>query len=910
MKTTSLEREMTDQKYIYAFGDGTAEGRGDQKELLGGKGAGLAEMSRLGIPVPPGFTITTEACIYYHDHGSQYPAGLEDEFDRHLARLGETLGRRFGDPDNPLLLSVRSGAKVSMPGMMDTVLNLGLNDATVAAQTAAGHDARFLRDSYRRLLTMYGDVVLGVAHEHFEKALAAERDRAGVEFDSELSAEALDELIETYKGLIAEHGARPFPQDPMEQLWGGVAAVFDSWNIRRAREYRRLHHLSDDMGTAVNVQAMVFGNRGADCATGVAFTRNPATGEKRLYGEYLVNAQGEDVVAGIRTPRQIVDEDGTSLGDDFPDAYAELGQVCERLEEHYRDMQDVEFTIEHGKLYMLQTRTGKRTGPAALRIAVEMVEEGRIDPPTALKRIEPDQLIQLLAPVFDDAEKAQAVDGGRLLASGLGAGPGAASGKIALTAERAAEMAAAGSVLLVREETSPDDIVGMHAAAGILTSRGGMTSHAAVVARGMGKPCIVGAGALVVDSAAGTVRVAGRELREGDALSIDGTTGEVIEGALATHPSEVQQAVLGDGEASSPAAHAFLKLLEWADGERRLKVRANADTPHDARVARAFGAQGIGLCRTEHMFFEEDRIPWVRRMIMANTAEDRVAALAHLLPVQQGDFEGIFEALDGLPVTIRLLDPPLHEFLPHSADDMAELAEAIGVSVGAVKDKAESLSEANPMLGHRGCRLGITAPEIYDMQVEAIARAAAKRKKAGGDVRPEIMLPLVGSESEISRLRLRTAEVLARVEEEEGVAINALIGTMIEVPRAALVADTIARHADFFSFGTNDLTQMTYGFSRDDIGSFLPHYLDEKVLPFDPFARIDPDGVGALVEMACQKGRSERPDLKLGICGEHGGEPHSVAFCHGVGLDYVSCSPYRIPVARLAAAQAKLAEEE
>jgi pyruvate,orthophosphate dikinase len=896
------------QKFIYSFGGGTADGRGDQKSLLGGKGAGLAEMSRLGVPVPPGFTITTEVCTFFQDHGGGYPEGLAGEFEEHLARLGERLSRRFGDPANPLLVSVRSGAAISMPGMMDTVLNLGLNDATVEALTAAGADPRFVRDSYRRLLSMYGDVVLEAPHESFERALREARREAGVETDAELPAEALDRVIEEYQRIIAREGRHPFPQHPKEQLWGAVAAVFLSWNIQRARDYRRIHGIPDDLGTAVNVQAMVFGNRGSDCATGVAFTRNPATGEARLYGEYLTNAQGEDVVAGIRTPRPITPSDGArGLAEEFPDAFGEFRQVCRRLEDHFGDMLDVEFTIEHGRLYMLQTRTGKRTGPAAVRIAVDMVREGRIGKEKALARVEPEQLAQMLAPVFDLKEKELAVAGGRLLARGLGAGPGAASGRIATSAVRAAEMAAGGPVLLVREETSPDDIVGMHAAVGILTSRGGMTSHAAVVARGMGKPCIVGAGALAVDSEAGEVRVGSKVFREGDELSIDGTTGEVLSGALAARPSEVIQVLLEGGKEASPAVEALLQLLTWADEVRRLRVRANADTPHDARVARAFGGEGIGLCRTEHMFFEADRLPWVQRMILATTPEDRKAALARLLPMQQQDFEGIFEALEGLPVTVRLLDPPLHEFLPKEEEDLAGLAASIGVAVKAVRDKAEALHEANPMLGHRGCRLGLTAPEIYDMQVEAIARAACSRQKAGVDVRPEIMLPLVGTEEEIARLRQRTAEVLARVMAEEGAEVPTLIGTMIEVPRAALVADRIARHTDFFSFGTNDLTQMTYGYSRDDAGTFLPQYIGDGVLAGDPFASLDADGVGQLVEMACRKGRKTRGDLKLGICGEHGGDPASIDFFERVGLDYVSCSPYRIPIARLAAARAKLA---
>jgi len=900
-------------KWVYAFGGGTAEGEGRQKALLGGKGAGLAEMSRLGIPVPPGFTITTEACIAYQRGAKSHPDGLREEVAEHLARLEELQGRRFGDPSDPLLVSVRSGGPVSMPGMMDTVLNLGLSRRSVEALTAAGADARWVRDAYRRLLTMYGDVVMGVEHREFERILGAARSEQAAENDAELTAESLERVIERFEALIAEHAGRPFPQDPQEQLWGGIRAVFDSWDNKRARDYRRLHGLPDDMGTGVNVQAMVFGNRGGDCATGVAFTRSPATGAKGLYGEYLVNAQGEDVVAGTRTPKPIGGDDGRGgMRDEYGEATARLEEVCRTLEAHYREMQDVEFTIEHGELYMLQTRTGKRTGPAAVRIAVEMVDEGLIDPKTALARVEPLHLEQMLAPDFDLAEKQKAVEEGRLLAKGLPAGPGAASGRIALEADRAAEMAAQsdklGPVLLVREETSPEDIVGMHASVGILTSRGGMTSHAAVVARGMGKPCIVGAGAIAVDESAGEVRVAGKTLREGDWLSIDGTAGEVIEGRLAPHDSEVLQA-LGGAIEESPMSTAFRRVLDWADAERRLAVRANADTPDDARRAREFGAQGIGLCRTEHMFFEEDRIQWVRRMILASGAEERRKPLAELLPVQQADFEGIFEAMDGLPVTIRLLDPPLHEFLPHGEKALAELAREMGIEPAAVADKAEALRETNPMLGHRGCRLGVTAPEIYDMQAEAIVRAACARRRAGGDPVPEIMVPLVGTPEELRVIRERIAAVLERVQAEEGVEIEALIGTMIEVPRAALVAGEIAAHADFFSFGTNDLTQMTYGFSRDDAGSFLPAYIEQGVLPGDPFASLDEAGVGALVTMACEKGRAANGHLHVGVCGEHGGDPRSVAFFHQAGLDYVSCSPFRVPIARLAAARAALGVE-
>jgi pyruvate,orthophosphate dikinase len=891
-------------KHIYAFGGGSAEGDGAQKDLLGGKGAGLAAMSRLGIPVPPGFTLTTEVCSFYQEHQGGYPEGLEAELEEHLRRVEELLGQGFGDPGNPLLFSVRSGAPRSMPGMMDTILNLGLNDAIVETWIARGADARFVLDAYRRLLTMYGDVVLGVPHHDFEALLTAAREAEGAATDADLSPAALRALVPRYLELIETKHGRPFPQEPRQQLWGAIAAVFESWNNPRARDYRRLERIPDHPGTGVNVQAMVFGNRGADCATGVAFTRNPATGERKFFGEYLINAQGEDVVAGIRTPKPVEGENGDGLAKDFPAAWGELQEVCSILEHNFRDMQDIEFTIQHGHLFMLQTRAGKRTGAAAVRIAVDMVEEGLIDERTAVGRVEPTHLVQMLAPEFDVKEKAQA----ELLARGLPAGPGAASGRIALTAERAAEMSAAGPVLLVRAETSPEDIVGMHAAAGILTSRGGMTSHAAVVARGLGKPCLVGAGELDVDEHAGTVRVKGKVLREGDPLSIDGTTGEVLAGALSTRPSDVLRALLdGDaGSSSSPGARAFRQVLEWADAERRLRVRANADTPHDARVARALGAQGIGLCRTEHMFFAEERIPWVRRMILAEDEDGRREALTKLLPMQQKDFEGIFAALAGLPITVRLLDPPLHEFLPHGEKALRQLADQMGIDPAQVEARADALAEANPMLGLRGCRLGLTAPDIYDMQVAAIARAACVRTKAGDHVRPEIMVPLVGTEEEMIRLRRQVAATCARVLAEEGVELEIPIGTMIEVPRAALMADRIALHADFFSFGTNDLTQMTYGYSRDDASRFLPEYIETKVLPHDPFQSLDAEGVGQLVALACQRGRQARPGLHLGVCGEHGGDPDSIEFFDRTGLDYVSCSPYRLPIARLAAARSAL----
>ncbi len=895
-------------KRVYAFGAGSTDSEGLGKDLLGGKGFGLAEMSRLGIPVPPGFTITTEVCNAYNERGGKYPQGLAEEVASHVAQLEGTLGQKFGDPADPLLVSVRSGAPLSMPGMMDTILNLGLNDELVDAQSKIpGFDTRSLLDAYRRLIAMYSNIVMDLPRPPFEAALTAARGKQGVATDAELSRESLSEICCKFMGIVGEAG-KTFPQDPKEQLWGAITAVFESWNGDRAKAYRKINGISDKLGTAVNVQAMVFGNRGTDCATGVAFTRNPATGEGRIYGEFLTNAQGEDVVAGIRTPQTIeTTPDSPGLAADFPDAARELEAVAKRLEAHFRDMQDLEFTIQHGKLFMLQTRTGKRTGSAAVRIAAEMVGEGVIDSAEALKRVEPQHLEQMLAPVFDLDQKKAAVADHRLLAKGLPAGPGAATGRIALTAEKAAAMAAepqSKPIILVRAETSPEDIVGMHVAVDILTSRGGMTSHAAVVARGMGKPCVVGAGDLSVDETDG-IRVGDRHLAEGDEISIDGTTGEVIAGRLESVPSAVLEG-LRSGRSDEPGAKAFVEILAWADQVRRLKVRANADTPTDAEAARLFGAQGIGLCRTEHMFFDEERIPWVRRMILANDEAERKESLARLLPMQQSDFEGIFAALPGLPITIRLLDPPLHEFLPHGEKAIRALAEQMGVAPEAVEAKAEQLHESNPMLGHRGCRLGLTAPDIYDMQVEGIVRAACVRAKAGEKVRPEIMVPLVGSVTEMIALRQRILAVRDRILAAEGLAIEILVGTMIEVPRAALVAGQIAEHADFFSFGTNDLTQMTFGFSRDDVGSFLPRYLEDGILEEDPFASIDEEGVGQLVRMACEQGRASNAQLHLGVCGEHGGDPRSVHFFDRVGLDYVSCSPYRVPIARLAAARARL----
>jgi pyruvate, orthophosphate dikinase len=893
-------------KLVYGFGDGTAEGSAELKNLLGGKGAGLAEMSRLGIPVPPGFTLTTEACIHVQRNDGAWPPGLEAEVREQLTRLEKLRGERFGDLERPLLVSVRSGAVVSMPGMMDTVLDLGLTREIVEARCSAdgGRESGFWLDCYRRLLMMFGSVVLGLPEGELVAAVAEARRSEDRDEEARPGPGGQRRAIAGLEAVYRRHD-KELPQDPFAQLRASIDAVFASWSNRRAHEYRRLHGIPEDLGTGATVQTMVFGNRGAGCASGVAFTRNPATGEPLLYGEYLLDAQGEDVVAGTHTPRPIGAGAG-SLAEEMPKAYDELCEIAKVLEQHFRNMQDVEFTVDRSRLYMLQTRTGKRSGPAAVRIAVEMVDEGLIDEREALRRVEPQHLVQMMAPVFDAAERERARKEGQLLARGLPAGPGAASGRIAFDAQRAADMAhEGGPVLLVRDETSPEDIVGMYASVGILTTRGGMTSHAAVVARGLGKPCVVGAGDLQVDEAAGVLHAGSRAIREGEWLSLDGTSGEVLEGRLTTQPSQVLAALRGKGE-KTPASVAFERLLQWADRERRLRVRANADTPEDARTARALGAEGIGLCRTEHMFFEAERIPWVRQLILARDEKERQRALAKLLPVQQGDFEGILRALHGLPVTIRLLDPPLHEFLPREEEAIARLAADMDVPIEHVHAKVESLAESNPMLGHRGCRLGLTTPEIYDMQVEAIVRATCRLMREGIAAHPEIMIPLVGVEEEIARLRRRTADLVARIAQEEGVELAIPIGTMIEVPRAALIADKIARHADFFSFGTNDLTQMTYGFSRDDVARFLVRYVEDGILPFDPFARLDTEGVGQLVEMACRLGRQTRSDLKLGICGEHGGDPHSIEFFAAVGLDYVSCSPYRVPIARLAAARAAL----
>jgi pyruvate, orthophosphate dikinase len=880
------------KRRVYYFGDGKADGRGDQKELLGGKGAGLAEMTRLGVPVPPGFTISTEVCAEYDAASGGVPAAVKREALAALARVEKVMGARFGDVERPLLLSVRSGARASMPGMMDTVLNLGLNDETVQGLARLA-DERFAFDSYRRFIHMYADVVLGVPHERFETRLEHLKERRGIELDTELSATDWREVIGEYLALVKEQTGRPFPQDPAEQLWGAVAAVFRSWGNDRAVRYRRIHAIPDGWGTAVNVQAMVFGNMGDDCATGVAFTRNPSTGERSFYGEYLKNAQGEDVVAGIRTPQPINgasaepgQEHLPTLESEMPKAYQQLVRIYQGLEKHYRDMQDIEFTIQQGTLWLLQTRNGKRTVRAAVKIAVDMAKEGLITREQAVLRVDPGSLDQLLHPTLDpQAERT-------VVAKGLPASPGAAVGTIVFSADEAETRAKAGEkVVLVRIETSPEDIHGMHAAQGILTARGGMTSHAAVVARGMGKCCVAGCGSLRIDYGKKEMRVDGHVLHAGDAITLDGSTGEVMLGAIPTVTPEL--------------GGAFAELMSWADRLRTVKVRTNADTPTDAKVARQFGAEGIGLCRTEHMFFEPGRILAVREMILAGDAASRERALAKLLPIQRSDFVGIFRAMEGLPVTIRLLDPPLHEFLPHAEGEIREVAAALGTDVGAIRGKLEELKEYNPMLGLRGCRLGITYPEIYRMQVRAIVEAACEVEDSGTDVEPEIMIPLVSHVRELSRLRALVDEEVRNVFQRHPKArVRPQIGTMIEVPRAALTAGAIAEYADFFSFGTNDLTQMAYALSRDDAGRFLSTYLELGILESDPFVSIDQEGIGVLMRLGAEQGRARRKDLKLGICGEHGGDPRSVAFCASLGFDYVSCSPFRVPVARLAAAQA------
>ena len=882
-------------KWVYAFGGGKAEGRAAMRNLLGGKGAGLAEMAQLGLPVPPGFTITTEVCTYFYQHGKTYPKELKRQVDAALAEIGRVTGKRFGDRDNPLLVSVRSGARASMPGMMDTVLNLGLNDVTVKALAAKSGDRRFALDSYRRFITMYSDVVLGIDHHHFEEILDDHKDRNGYTLDTDLNADDLEELVARYKQRVEEERGKPFPQDPNAQLWGAIGAVFGSWMNQRAITYRRLHNIPESWGTAVNVQAMVFGNMGESSATGVAFTRNPSTGEKKLYGEYLINAQGEDVVAGIRTPQEITEAARKEAGSDkpsmekaLPEAFAALKRIQGTLERHYRDMQDLEFTVEQGKLWMLQTRSGKRTAQAALRIAVDLAHEKLIDRTEAVKRIDPGALDQLLHPTIDPkAER-------KIIATGLPASPGAASGEIVFSSDEAETLKSQGrKVILVRVETSPEDIHGMHAAEGILTTRGGMTSHAAVVARGMGKPCVSGAGSLRVDYRTQTLTAGGTVLKKGDKLTIDGATGQVLAGAV-----PMLEPVLA-GE--------FATVMKWADEVRGLKVRANADTPADARAAIKFGAEGIGLCRTEHMFFDEDRIRAVREMILAEDEAARRAALAKLLPMQRGDFLALFKIMGGLPVTIRLLDPPLHEFLPHTEREIAEVAQAMGADAQRLADRARELHEFNPMLGFRGCRLAIAYPEIAEMQARAIFEAAAEAgRQTGKPVAPEIMVPLIASKREFDLVKERIDATAQKVAAETGAKLKYQVGTMIELPRAALKADEIAESAEFFSFGTNDLTQTAFGISRDDAASFLGIYTAKGILPCDPFVSLDRDGVGELIRIASERGRKARGKLKLGICGEHGGDPASVAFCHEVGLDYVSCSPFRVPIARLAAAQAAL----
>ena len=882
---------MTDpHKYVYSFGGGTAEGKADMKSLLGGKGANLAEMSVIGIPVPPGFTITTEVCAAYYEHGKTLPESVSPQVEAAIRAMEARFGAKLGDPENPLLVSVRSGAALSMPGMMNTILNLGLSDVSVEGLAKKTGNPRFAYDGYRRLIDMFGSVVMGVEHELFEHELASLKSKRGVKLDTELSGDDLKELVKRYKDVYKAHTKADFPQDPIEQLWASIKAVFASWEGKKAIEYRRIERITGLKGTAVNVQAMVFGNMGENSGTGVAFTRDPNTGEDVFYGDYLINAQGEDVVAGIRTPEPI-----SRLADDMPKVYEQLMGIRQKLESHYKEMQDIEFTVQDGTLYMLQTRTGKRTGTAAVRIAVEMAGEGLIDERTAIQRVNPDSLNHLLLPQLDPKAEINPV------ARGIAASPGAASGQVVLTAEAAvalAEESPGASIMLVRKETSPEDVAGMDKAAGILTATGGKASHAAVVARGWGKPCVVGCDAMAIDEKAGSITLNGQTVKVGDYLTINGTTGDVMIGKAAT----VDPEMTGD----------FATLMTWADKVRTLKIRTNADTPRDASKARGFGAEGIGLCRTEHMFFEGQRIVDMRKMILADDEQGRKTALAALEPYQREDFIGIFEAMAGLPVTIRLLDPPLHEFLPHDEAGQSEVARQLGIPLEKVQRRVTQLHEANPMLGLRGCRLAIRYPEIGDMQVRAIIEAAIEVASRGHEVLPEIMIPLVGTVEELSFLKKRAVAIADEVMARKGRRIEYLIGTMIEVPRAALTADEIAREAEFFSFGTNDLTQMTFGFSRDDISSFMPTYMEQKILKVDPFQTLDATGVGKLIEWGVAKGRAARKEqgaeLKVGICGEHGGDPESVAFCHKVGMDYVSCSPFRVPIARLAAAQAALAD--
>jgi pyruvate, orthophosphate dikinase len=900
------------RKFVYFFGGGKAEGKASMRASLGGKGAGLHEMTRIGVPVPPGFTITTDVCTYHYAHGGRYPKRLSVDVRLALGRVEKILGKRFGDENDPLLVSVRSGARESMPGMMDTVLNLGLNDQTVRGLIRRTQDPRFAYDSYRRFVHMYSDVVLGLKardksqHDPFEQIIEEKKRSRGVRFDTELSADDLKEIVERYKAEVKARTGKNFPDNPLAQLWGAIAAVFGSWSNDRAVAYRELYNIPHEWGTAVNVQAMVFGNLGETCATGVAFTRNPSTGAKEFYGEFLVNAQGEDVVAGIRTPRAI-----SELKTVMPRAYAQLKTVCKTLEKHYRDVQDIEFTIEDNRLWLLQTRSGKRTGFAAIRVAVEMVEEKIITKQQALLRVEADHLNQLLRPIFDPQDKQRAAIEERILVKGLPAGPGAATGRIVFHAEDAVEWKSNGErVVLCRIETSPDDIRGMEAAQGILTARGGMTSHAALVARQMGKVCVAGCEALLIDYRARMMRVNGTILKEGDWISVDGSTGEVIRGEVQTRPSEVLQVLLENTLAAtkSPLYGQYAKIMKWSDEFRKLGVRTNTDQPDQAEVARAFGAEGIGLCRTEHMFFRGDRIQAVREMILADDEDGRRKALAKLLPMQKEDFKAILNIMGDLPVTIRTLDPPLHEFLPSRDQEITELAQVMGMPLESLRDKVRILHEFNPMLGHRGCRLGISYPEITEMQARAIFEAACELRREGKKSFPEVMIPLVGSREEFAAQKKIVQRVAKETMNAYGVKVRFLIGTMIELPRACLVADEIAQEAEFFSFGTNDLTQTCLGLSRDDAGKFLPTYVFDGLLPEDPFVSVDQDGVGALMKIGVRKGRKGRKNLEIGICGEHGGDPKSIHFCHQIGLDYVSCSPYRIAIAKLAAAQAALLE--
>jgi pyruvate,orthophosphate dikinase len=890
---------MVKTRWVYAFGGGGADGDASMKNLLGGKGANLAEMSSLGLPVPPGFTITTEACTHFYANNRQYPSDLKEQVAAGLRRVEELTGKTFGDPGNPLLVSVRSGARASMPGMMDTVLNLGLNDETAEGLAMLAGDRRFAFDSYRRFIQMYSNVVLGLDHHMFEEILDEHKDRLDAHVDTALSADDWEAVVADYKKAVEAELGQPFPQDPHAQLWGAVGAVFASWMNDRAKFYRRMHDIPESWGTAVNVQSMVFGNMGETSATGVAFTRNPSTGENKLYGEFLINAQGEDVVAGIRTPqaltraaREEMGEKQASMEEALPEVFTQFKAAVEKLEKHYRDMQDIEFTVEKGRLYMLQTRNGKRTAKAALKVAVDLASEGLITEEEAVMRVEPSSLDQLLHPTIDPGSPRD------VIANGLPASPGAATGKVVFTAEEAEKLGGAGeAVILVREETSPEDIRGMDAARGIVTARGGMTSHAAVVARGMGRPCVSGAGEIRIDIKAGEFHCRGKTFKAYEVITIDGSTGEVLSGAV----KMVQPELSGD----------FATLMTWADSVRRLKVRANAETALDARTAREFGAEGIGLCRTEHMFFDPDRIAAVREMILADDEAGRRQALAKILPMQRNDFVELFGIMESLPVTIRLLDPPLHEFLPHTEEDVASVAEATGLDPKKLLRRAKELHEVNPMLGHRGCRLGVAYPEIYEMQVRAIVEAACEVAKAGRPAPiPEIMHPLVAKGEEMKFLRELTDRTAREVIAEQGVQIEYMVGTMVELPRAAIRAGDLAENAEFFSFGTNDLTQTTFGISRDDSGRFLNAYIEKGIFEKDPFVSLDQEGVGDLIRIAAERGRAVRPNVKLGICGEHGGDPASIQFCEKVGLDYVSCSAYRVPIARLAAAQAAIGERE